>query len=51
MVEVHRVDTEDDYILTVFRLPSKVQNPKIVFMMHGESNFDILYNTSGLIVT
>ncbi|KAJ6631767.1 Lipase 3, partial [Pseudolycoriella hygida] len=34
-VEVHKVTTEDNYILTVFRLPSKSANPKIVFIMHG----------------
>lgn len=34
-VEVHKIFTEDDYILTVFRLPSKLKNPKVVYIMHG----------------
>lgn len=34
-VELHRVHTEDKYILTIFRIPSKQQNPKMALFMHG----------------
>ncbi|XP_037046125.1 lipase 3-like [Bradysia coprophila] len=34
-VKVYKIHTEDNYILTVFRLPSKLKNPKVVFIMHG----------------
>lgn len=33
--EKYEVTTEDNYILHVHRIPSKVENPKVVFAMHG----------------
>lgn len=42
-VEVYKVHTEDKYILTVFRLPSKLQNPKIALLMHGTLNYSNMF--------
>lgn len=36
---MHKVITEDNYILTVFRLPSRLKNPKVVFIMHGNLSY------------
>lgn len=46
-VEVHKVPTEDNYILTVFRLPSKLKKPKIAFIMHGIITEEIIIPYTG----
>lgn len=34
-IERHEVITDDNYILGLYRIPSKKQNAKTVFVMHG----------------
>lgn len=33
--EIYEITTEDNYLLDIYRIPSDLLNPKIVFAMHG----------------